>query len=84
MPRLFNPPPVEERRRFKLMFKRDLMSFWDFFGFDVVKFDKWIAPVEGQSTAEAVEDKYGKDAVQFALLLIGAPERPKKKKSIIL
>ncbi len=52
-------------QEFKRTFGTSLMEFFSFFyGFDVVKFDEQIAqPKEGQSTKDAVEKKFGKDAV---------------------
>lgn len=39
-------------------------------GFDVVAFDKWIKPKEGQSTYEAVFEKYGQVGVDLLKQLV--------------
>ena len=51
------------------------VSLFEFFpnvllGFDVIKFDKWIAPKKNESTYEAIERKFGKDAVTLIKKLI--------------
>ena len=39
-------------------------------GFDVVKFDEWIAPKENESTYQAIERKFGEDAVALIKKLV--------------
>jgi hypothetical protein len=40
-------------------------------GFDVVAFDEWIAPEKNESTYQAIDRKFGKDAVELIRKLVG-------------
>ena len=39
-------------------------------GFDVVEFDKWLAPKDNQSTYEAVRERFGKQGVEILKKLV--------------
>jgi EAL domain-containing protein (putative c-di-GMP-specific phosphodiesterase class I) len=54
-------------KEFKRIFGESLMNYFSFiFGFDVIKFDEeFVKPNEGESTNQAVERKFGKDAVEL-------------------
>jgi len=40
--------------------------YWDrMFGFDVIKFDEFIQPEDGESTEDAIRRKYGDEAVKL-------------------
>ena len=58
--------------KFSSIFGVSLKRYWDnMFGFDVVKFDdEFIKAPDGISTAQAIEEKYGKDAVELIRILI--------------
>lgn len=59
-------------QEFRNTFGRFLSEFWDkLFGFDIIKFDRFIRPPDGTSCKEAVETKYGKRAVEIILELNG-------------
>jgi hypothetical protein len=59
-------------QEFKRIFGESLMNYFSFFfGFDVIKFDeKFIKPNEGESTNQAVERKFGRNAVELCLKLM--------------
>jgi len=61
---------LEKRKRNHARFQKTFgVSLSRFFGnltgFDVVEFDKFVKPQEGESTADAVERKWGKEAVNI-------------------
>ena len=59
------------RDDFKRLFKLNLHQYWDITGFDAIKFDEEvIKPPDGESTAEAVERIYGKEACDLCWKLI--------------
>jgi len=39
-------------------------------GFDVVKFDKWLAPKKNQSIRDAVLERYGQEGVDILNKLV--------------
>lgn len=56
---------------FKQIFNVKLFDYWDTLtGFDVIKFDAFIAPVDGQSCKDATIAKYGINAVELINKLI--------------
>jgi hypothetical protein len=63
------------RKAFKNTFHTDLANFWDFTGFDVIKFDEdFIKPPDGKSTADVVREQYGDSAVELIYGLLGRIE----------
>lgn len=61
--------------RFRSTFGLPIKPFWsNLTGFDVIAFDDFIQPGEEESTADAVERKYGTEAVRLIRLLIGSAE----------
>ena len=56
---------------FRQYFGKDLKEYWDFTGFDVIKFDEEvIKPADGVSTRQAILSNYGTDACTFIQKLI--------------
>ncbi len=52
-----------DAQSFLLFFNRPLHRFWDGpFGFDIIKFDDFLAVPSGQSTDGFLLDNYGEDA----------------------
>ena len=60
----------DNHARFRDIFGDNLANYWDLTGFDVIKFDDLIQPGENQSTDDAIREKYGQEAVDFAHSLI--------------
>ena len=62
---------------FRRVFGVPVNPYWDLVtGFDVVKFDdEFIKAPDGVSTAQAVEAKYGADAVKLIYALIEETEK---------
>jgi hypothetical protein len=60
-------------RKFADIFGVPLADYFDnMTGFDIVKFDQeFIQPEDGYSTQDAVQDKYGDEAVQLVYDLLG-------------
>lgn len=63
----------KHKREFRRLLRHDLKPYWDTYtGFDVVKFDEeWVKPKDGESTKDAVRRKYGPNAVELILKLLG-------------
>jgi len=60
----------ENRQRFQEIFGDNLEDYWDLTGFDVIKFDDLIKPIDGVSTEDTVREKYGQEAVDFVYSLM--------------
>jgi hypothetical protein len=62
----------DHNQEFKRTFGISLMQYFHFFfGFDIVKFDEeFIKPNEGESTKQAVERKFGANAVSLCEKLL--------------
>ncbi len=65
---------MRHAREFQKVFGVRLFTYWDLVtGFDLIKFDdEVIKPPDGTSTAEAVEARYGSEAVKLIRGLIHA------------
>ena len=70
----------DHNQEFLQIFHVSISSYWDIMtGFDVVKFDDYIKPIEGvESTADAIKRQYGDRALELVSLLIGY-EEPKEE-----
>lgn len=68
---------VKHQEAFRQLFGVDLREYWDnFTGFDVIKFDEQLVkPQSNQSTAMAVRERWGQEAVDLCLALINGTER---------
>jgi len=68
----------QHRAQFQATFGVPLEDFWDDVGgFDIVKFDEtFVKPPDGTSTNRAVYERWGAEAVNLVLTLIGVPTRP--------
>ena len=73
-------PMVQNKRRyerhaaaFKRIFGISLQPFFDLvIGFDIVKFDETVVkPVDGVSTSDTVQQRWGDEGVNVILALIG-------------
>ena len=60
----------ENRRQFEAIFNDNLANYWDLTGFDIIKFDKSIAPGDGVSLQDALLKRYGEEATAFIENLI--------------
>jgi hypothetical protein len=64
---------IKNAQLFQMIFGVPLKNYWNIAGFDVIKFDETlIKPEEGQSTAEAVRQKYGEEALKLCKDLVAA------------
>ena len=63
-------------KAFERMFGCKLKPFFDSItGFDVIKFDEeFVKPVAGEACSEAVERRWGKEAMGILRLLLGMPQ----------
>jgi len=63
---------IRHYQEFQDLFGVPLAMFWDrLFGFDVVKFDgDFIKPKKGESTGQAIKEKYGARARELCECLI--------------
>lgn len=60
---------------FRKLFGMDLGRFMHpFFGFDVIKLDDFFRPPEGQSLQDCILARFGQDAVDLVVALIGYKE----------
>ena len=61
----------KNRLEFQVIFKVSLTRFMHpLFGFDVIAFDRFIQPNDGESTYQATERKYGSEAVKLVMGII--------------
>jgi len=60
----------ENRRQFEAIFNDNLANYWDLTGFDIIKFDEFIAPGDGVSLKDALLKRYGEEASSFIENLI--------------
>jgi hypothetical protein len=66
------------KAQFQATFGVPLEDYWgDVGGFDIVKFDEtFVKPPDGTSTNRAVYERWGAEAVNLVLTVIGVPARP--------
>lgn len=70
MHNLMSKPTREENKAFRETFSMDIYRFWDWSGFDVIKFDEVIKTPDGISCSDFVRSQYGDDAVTLLNRLI--------------
>lgn len=60
----------ENKNQFHAVFGTNLSEFFDFTGFDIVKFDAFLETPKGMSMRDFIKDRHGNDAVALIEKLI--------------
>lgn len=66
--------PLEVRQAFKRVFYTDLANYWDFTGFDIVRFDDEYIKSGDNSMEDVVRERFGDNAVELIKDLLGRKE----------
>jgi len=69
MPKLYRVPNLDEQKLFFKTFGKPVNQFYNAAGFDIVKFDEFLAVPDGQSTKDFIFKKYGQQAVDLIVSL---------------
>lgn len=65
MPHLYKVPSIKDQALFMKIFGKPVNQFYNIAGFDVIKFDEFIAPPDGVSLQDVVRERYGDIAVDL-------------------